>query len=110
MKKLTELDDDCLLVVDKAEYDPKLMSKKEFVESHYYLDREDVDVSIADERYASFDLQYALECVGEDEMHEDWLENVMDRIPKEVRERIEAEINEYLNKEPTYYPGKLISW
>ena len=43
-------------------------------------------------------------------MHEDWLSDVMNSIPIEVRERIEKEINGYLEKEPTYYPGEEIEW
>lgn len=109
MKKLYDLKDDILLCVTLKGYDVKVMDKKEFMQSGYYLDRDDVDVAIAEETFASFNLYYALECL-EDDMHEDWLNNVMSEIPEEVRERIETEINGYLKKEPTYYPGETVDW
>lgn len=109
MKFLSELDDDELLIIEREHYDSIIMDKKEFMKSHYFLDDEDVKVSLAKETYANFDLYYALECI-EDDMHEDWLSNVMDSIPVEVRERIEKEINGYIEKEPTYYPGEEVCW
>lgn len=36
--------------------------------------------------------------------------NVIGAIPEEVREHIEAEVNSYLQKEPTYYPGEAVDW
>lgn len=109
MKKLSEIANDTLLTVTPKGYDGTTMDKEEFMQSSYYLDRADVEVAIAKETFASFDLYYALECL-EDDMHDDWLSNVMSAIPKEVRERIEAEINGYLEKEPTYYPGESVDW
>lgn len=109
MKFLSELDDDELLIIEQEHYDPILMDKIEFMKSHYFLDGEEVKVSLTKETYANFDLYYALECI-EDDMHEDWLSNVMDSIPLEVRERIEKEINGYIEKEPTYYPGEEVCW
>lgn len=109
MKKLSDLKDDILLYVTPKGYDGTVMDKEKFLQSSYYLDRDNVEVAIAEETFASFDLYYALECL-EDDMHEDWLSNVMSTIPKEVRERIEAEINSYLEKEPTYYPSEAIDW
>ncbi len=109
MKLLSELNDDELLIIEREHYDPIIMDKIEFMKSHYFLDDEEVKVSLAKETYANFDLYYALECI-EDDMHEDWLSNVMYSIPVEVRERIEKEINGYLEKEPTYYPGEEIFW
>ena len=85
------------------------MDKEEFMQSHYYLEKSDVEVTIATEQFANFNLYYALEML-EDDMHEDWLSNVMDSIPKEVKERIENEVNDYLKKEPTYYPGEKVDW
>lgn len=109
MKFLSELNNDELLIIEQKDYDPIIMDKTEFTKSHYFLDGEDVKVSQAKETFANFDLYYALECI-EDDMHEDWLSNVMDSIPEEVRERIEKEINGYLEKEPTYYPGEEVFW
>lgn len=109
MKKITELKDDDLLVITPEGQDGIVMDKKEFLQSHYYLDKDKIAVSVAEERFADFDLGYALEAL-EDDMHEDWLGNVLDAIPKEVRERIETEINSYLQKEPTYYPEEIVSW
>lgn len=109
MKKLSDLKDDVLLCVTPKGYDGAVMDKEEFIQSSYYLDRDDVEVAVAKETFASFDLYYAFECI-EDDMHEDWLSNVISAIPKEVRERIEAEINGYLEKEPTYYPGETVEW
>lgn len=109
MKKLSEIKDDDYLVIEPLNYDAVVMDKVEFMQSHYYLDEEIVKVSLAKETYAEFDLYYALECI-EDDMHEDWLPNVMDSIPAEVRERIEQEINGYLKKEPTYYPEEEVDW
>lgn len=109
MKKLSELDDDTYLVIEPLNCDSRVMDKAEFMQSHWYLDKEAVKVTVAKEVYANFDLHYALECIGDD-MHEDWLSNVMDSIPIEVRERIEKEINGYLEKEPTYYPGEEVYW
>lgn len=109
MKKLSELIDDTLLCVTPKGFDGRVIDKKEFMQSSYYLDGGDVEVAIAKETFASFDLYYALECI-EDDMHEDWLSDVISAIPKEVRERIEAEINSYLEKEPTYYPGEAVDW
>lgn len=105
MKNLSELNEGTYLVVEPIGYDSILMDKREFVQSNWYLDEEKVKVSLAKEVYATFDLYYALECI-EDDMHEDWLGNVMSQIPNEVRDRIEKEINTYLEKEPTYYPGE----
>lgn len=109
MKKLSEIKNDTYLVIEPLNYDAVVMDKDEFMQSHWYLDKELVKVSLAKEVYAKFDLYYALECI-EDDMHEDWLSNVMEDIPAEVRERIEKEIDEYLKKEPTYYPGEEIDW
>lgn len=109
MKKLDDLKDDDLLIITPEGYDTRLMEKKEFVQSSYYADRENVEVATATEVCASFDLEAALETM-EDEMHEDWLGNVMDAIPKDVRKRIEEEINGYLEKEPTYYPKESVTW
>lgn len=109
MKKLSDLKDDILLYVTPKGYDGTVMDKEEFLQSSYYLDRDDVEVAIAKETSASFDLYCALECL-EDDMHEDWLGNVMNAIPDDVRERIETEINSYLDKEPTYYPGEAVDW
>lgn len=109
MRKLSEIDKCTYLVIEPKGYDIILMDKEEFMQSHWYLDKEQVKVSLAKDTYATFDLYYALECL-EDDMHEEWLGNVMIAIPKEVRERIENEINGYLEKEPTYYPGEEIEW
>lgn len=109
MKFLSELNDDELLIIERKHYDPIIMDKIEFMKSHYFLDDEDIKVSLAKETYVNFDLYYALECI-EDDMHEDWLSNVMYSIPVEVRERIEKEINGYLEKEPTYYHGEEVFW
>lgn len=109
MKKLSDLKEDVLLCVTPKGYDGTVMDKEEFMQSSYYIDRDDVEVAIAKETFASFDLYYAIEWL-EDDMHEDWLGNVMTAIPTEVRERIEAEINGYLEKEPTYYPGEAVDW
>lgn len=108
MKKLQELNKEDYLVIEIG-YDSILIDKEKFMQSHWYLDKEPVKVYLAKYTYATFDLYYALECL-EDNMHEDWLSNVMDAIPDEVRERIEKEINGYLEKEPTYYPGEEIEW
>lgn len=109
MKKLSEVKNDTYLVVEPLDYDGVVMDKAEFIQSHWYVDKEDVKVSIANEICQTFDLYYALECL-EDDMHEDWLSNIMNSIPLEVRERIEGEINGYLAKEPTYYPGEEVDW
>lgn len=109
MKKLSEIKNDTYLVIEPLNYDAIIMDKTEFMQSHWYLDKELVKVSLAKEVYAEFDLYYALECI-EDDMHEDWLSNVMHAIPTEVREKIEKEINGYLEKEPTYYPGEEVDW
>lgn len=109
MKKLSEIKDDDYLVIEPLNYDAVVMDKVEFMQSCWYLDKELVKVSLAKEKYADFDLYYALECI-EDDMHEDWLSNVMNSIPTEVRERIEKEINGYLEKEPTYYPEEEVDW
>lgn len=109
MKRLSELKKDDYLVITPEGYDTFVMDKEEFMQSHWYLDQENVEVSLAEERFADFNLYYALECL-EDDMHEDWLGNVKNSIPKDVRERIEKEVNSYLKKEPTYYPGEKIDW
>lgn len=109
LKKLQEVNKEDYLVIEPIGRDSILMDKEEFMQSHWYLDKEPVKVFLAEDTYATFDLYYALESL-EDDMHEDWLSNVMDAIPDEVRERIEKEINGYLAKEPTYYPGEKIEW
>lgn len=109
MKKLSELKNDDLLVITPKGRDGCVMDKREFLESYYYLDKEDIKVAVAAEQYAMFDLEDALESL-EDDMHEDWLGNVIGAIPEEVREHIEAEVNSYLQKEPTYYPGEAVDW
>lgn len=109
MKKISEIDESAYLVIEPIGDESILMDKEEFMQSHWFLNQENVKVSLAKETYAVFNLYYALECI-EDDMHEDWLENVMDAIPKEVRERIEKEINSYLEREPAYYPGEEIEW
>lgn len=109
MKKLSELDRGTYLIIEPQNYDGKLMDKEEFMQSHWYLDKEVVKVSMAKKTFAVFDLYNALENL-QDDMHEDWLGNVIDAIPKEVIERIEKEINGYLAKEPSYYPGEEVDW
>lgn len=101
--------DDYLIIEPKDYYDSFLMDKKEFMQSHWYLDKEDVRVFTVKEEYVYFDLAYALEWIGDD-MHEEWLSNVLNSIPEEVKERIENEVNEYLKKEPTYYPDVEVDW
>lgn len=64
MKKLSEIKENDYLVIEPLNYDAVVMDKTEFVQSHWYLDRELVKVSLAQEKYANFDLYYALECIG----------------------------------------------
>lgn len=109
LKNITELKDDTMLVITPSGQDAIAMSKKEFMASSYYIDKNDISVAIAEEQTASFDLEYALESF-EDDMHDEWLSEVMDGIPDDVKERIESEINRYLEKVVTYYPGEAISW
>ena len=101
--------DDYLIIETKNYYDSFVMDKEEFIQSHWYLDKEDVKVFTTKEEYAHFDLIDALEFIGDD-MHEDWLSNVLNSIPEEVKERIENEVNGYLKKEPTYYPYIEVDW
>lgn len=109
MKKLSELKNDDWLIVKPEGYEIGSVTKEEFLELDCYLYVEPVRVFVAEREVASFDLEYALECL-EDDMHEDWLEHVLDAIPTEVRKRIEAEINGYLKANPTYYPGEEVCW
>lgn len=110
MIKLEDINnDDYLIIEPKDYYDSFVMDKEEFMQSHWYLDKEDIKVFTVKEEYACFDLECALECM-EDDMHEDWLSNVLNSIPEEVKGRIENEVNEYLKKEPTYYPNVEVDW
>lgn len=109
MKRLSELNEEEMLVITPKRYDSTVMDKKEFLQSSYYLDKDEVTVFVAKKKYACFSLEDALEGL-EDDMHEEWLSNVMNTIPKAVMERVETEINSYLQKEPTYYPGEAVDW
>lgn len=79
-------DDDYLIIEPKCYYDSFVMDKKEFMKSHWYIDKEDIKVFTVKNEYAYFDLAYALECI-EDDMHEDWLSNVLNSIPEEVKKK-----------------------
>lgn len=108
MKKLSELSNDILLCVEIDEI--YVMSKEEYMDSTFYLDRdtednEDIRVCIANPVYATFDLQYALEAL-EDEMYEDWLDDVLGDIPNEEKESIEKSINMFLHARPSYATGE----
>lgn len=111
MKKLSEISKDTMLIIMENACDGVVMDKEDFLQSHYYIDKDyaNVKVAIADEMYASFDLESALQSIGEDEMHEDWLENVMDKL-SDARENIEKIINAVLETEPTYYDGEKLEW
>lgn len=110
VKKLSEIKDDTYLVIKPLNDDSILMDKTEFMQSHYYLDREPVKVYLGKAIYAHFDLHYALKCI-KDDTFEDWSECIMNRISVDVKKRIENEINGYLQKVPTsYYPGEEVDW
>lgn len=109
MKKLCDLNNEDFLMIEEKGNDPVVMSKEEFLQSSYYTDKENVKVSIGEAVYARFSLIPALEML-QDDMFEDWLDFVIEAIPEEVRERIEDEVNGYLIKYPSYYPGEEIDW
>lgn len=109
MKKLSEIEDEVLLCVMQRGYDDIIMEKKDFMQSGYYPQKGEIDVAIAEELCACFNLKQALGCL-DDDMHDGWLEDALNTIPKEAVKRIESEINEYLQKVPSYYAGEKISW
>lgn len=110
MKKLSELSNDTLLCVEVDEF--YVMPKEEYMISSFYLDRqsvdnEDIKVFLAKPVYATFDLRYALESL-EDEMYEDWLDDVLSDISHEEIESIENSINKILHGRPSYSSGEKI--
>lgn len=109
MKFLNEVNNDELLIITKRNCDGEVMTKEDFLQSSIYLDKENAEVHIAESVYAKFEFYYAMECL-EDDMHEDWLDNVMNNIPSEVVKKIEDEINLYLKREPSYTDGEFVDW
>lgn len=112
MKKLSEIKDyDYLIVVPKDYGHSKLMTKKKFLQSKYYAGEIEAVVTMAEEVYANFNILDALQALGEEDgMYEDWHGHVVDSIPQDIKNRIESEINSYVEKVPAYSPGELVDW
>jgi len=114
MKKLSEINNETMLTVQTKEWSEfEVMSKQDFIESDTYVNRPYIEdsnypeVTVAVKSIAKFNLEYALESL-EDEMYEDWLASVMRDISKEDRERIENDINKYLEARPSYWEGEMV--
>ncbi|WP_333792024.1 hypothetical protein [Muricomes intestini] len=116
MEKLSELREDTMLTVQIGNGDINVMSKKDFMNSSEYLDREPdlqredyPEVTIGVPQVADFSFEYALECAG-DEMYEDWKTNVTYSLEKQGFDfkGIEKVINKVFAEHPTYYVGKLV--
>lgn len=114
MKNLSEIRNDTMLTVQTRDWSEfEVMSKQDFIESDTYVNRPYIEdsnypeVTIAVKSVAKFDLENALENL-EDDMYEDWLPSVMSDISKEDRERIENDINKYLEGRPSYWEGEMV--
>lgn len=109
MKKLSELENDVMLVVgDKA------MTKEEFFDSSEYFDIFPDDketypkVFIGDETVAIFDFESIIENESE-YMSEDWDEIIKNKFTSDELskiEEVEAIINKVFKATPSYYEGE----
>jgi hypothetical protein len=107
MKKLSELSDETILLVTN---DLHCMTKKEFLESSYFLDGEVCQVVLGQREVEHFDLDAMIEEKAEN-MYEDWDEHVMSDFTKEewgILRNAEEIINKVFNNRATYYEGDLV--
>ncbi len=107
MRKLSEFNDEVMLIFDGEYHEIVVMSKKDFMESDYLKLKP--NVFIADEVSVKFDIEDYIE-YRSDEMHEDWVENVMNDIDKnnEVVRNFAEYINKIFETNITYYEGEKI--
>jgi len=109
MKDISELKKYDLLMVAEKNGDYNVISVEDFLESDIYLNKENREVFIANERLAKFVLYDALEYL-EGDMYEDWLDTIMNDIPEEVKKHIEDHVNYYTKKNPSYECGEEVLW
>lgn len=107
MKKLSELSNDTMLIVGN---DLVVMTKEEFLDSSYFLDCEDVTVTIGDKSVEKFTFSQMIEEKAENN-HEDWDEAINRDITSEkweVLRKAEKLINEIFEGSPTYWEGEKV--
>lgn len=109
MKKLSELTDDTMLALDCSEIE--IMSKEDYLDSSYFLDGyegENPKLFIAEMYFAKFDLYGVLENM-QDDMYEDWLENIWDGIYDlpEVKD-FTIFMDKILKSYPSYTEGEIV--
>lgn len=113
MKKLSELSDEIMLCVEsRYDGDIEVMSKKDFLDSSYYLDfpaEPFPKVTIGDRSTKQFDLQHIIYEMS-DEMYEDWDEDVWGELKATLNVvELEATINAVLDRYPTYFEGEEVA-
>lgn len=113
MKKLSELHQDTMLVVNQDRYGEAIvLDKASFLLTSEYIDRnkmEQLDVFLAEEECATFSFEKAINNIAED-MFEGWKEQVewyMNKACLDL-ERIESQINEAFSKCPAFCCGEIV--
>jgi len=109
MIKLSELSNDTMICLDNG--DISVMSKEEFINSSYYIDRdtdECPEVYTAKLTTIKFDVEEWVNHLGEDETYEDWVEDMCYSIGEENIKLIEGIMNKASEKNPIYWEDKKI--
>lgn len=107
MKKLSELNDDVMLIFEGEYHEAVVMQKEDFMQSDYLKSK--ADIFIGDEVSLKFDIDSIIEYLS-DEMHEDWTENVLNDIDKdsEVVKNFVEYINKIFEVNSTYFEGERV--
>ena len=107
MRKLSELSNDTMLTVGNG---PEIMTKEAFLDSAYFLDGEQVEVTIADKCVETFSFADLIEERKENN-YEDWDEEVNRDISSEqweILKKAEKVINEIFEGRPCFWEGKKV--
>ena len=105
MAKLSELPNETILVIEET-----AMTKEEYLDSHYFLDCEDVKIYVGDKEVAEFSWDSEIESESE-QMYEDWNDNILADISDEewvILKKAEEIINRAYEENPTYWEGESV--
>jgi len=109
MVKLSELSNDTMICLDNG--DITVMSKEEFMNSFYYIDRdtdECPEVYTTEITNIKFDAKDWINYSGQDETYEDWEQDMYYSIGEENIKLIENIMNKTSEKYPIYWKDQKI--
>lgn len=112
MIKLSELGMDTMLTVQhQNDGDMDVMTKQDYLDSAYFLDypvEPFTAVTVAAKSIVKFNLYDTLHHAGEDEMYEDWYDDVVNALEAFGPEidTLTTKINKVLANNPTWWEGE----